>query len=81
MKKLLKIDIAAKNENTKPSFYRGIAISEHCNNSKTVALPSINKKESQRVYPNKSLDVSGQFEGYKLISEEMSLEIDEYVRM
>jgi len=59
LKKLLKIDIPQRNENPKPSFYRGIAISEHFTNSKTVALPSINKKESQRVYPNNSLDESG----------------------
>lgn len=57
-------------------FQRGISISDHLSNQ-TPILPIISKKVSQR-----ELQISDSaFEGYKLVSEEMSFEIDEYVRL
>ncbi|CAD8128156.1 unnamed protein product [Paramecium sonneborni] len=77
------VRVSKKVKDYKPKEIRGLSISDHVPRQK-IQFPQIQRltqaKQSSFIYPELNFNDEN-FEGYKLKSEEMSLEIDEYMRM
>ncbi|CAD8114841.1 unnamed protein product [Paramecium primaurelia] len=77
------VRVSKRNKDYKPKELRGLSISDHVSRQKLV-FPQVQRlsqvKQQQFASPNFNF-IDENFEGYKLKSEEMSLEIDEYMRM
>ncbi|CAK67845.1 unnamed protein product (macronuclear) [Paramecium tetraurelia] len=75
--------VSKRSKDQKPKELRGLSISDHVARQRFV-FPQVQRlsqvKQQQLASPNFNF-IDEDFEGYKLKSEEMSLEIDEYVRM
>ncbi|CAK90964.1 unnamed protein product (macronuclear) [Paramecium tetraurelia] len=75
------IRVSKNNKDYKPKEMRGLSISDHIPRQKFI-FPQVQRisqvKQLQYAFPNFNDE---NFEGYKLKSEEMSFEIEEYMRM